>query len=241
MNPRQVLISRILPTFLTIGFSASLLANPVIVDSETRNMLRLVQDPDGHSNIRSAANLSAPVIGKIMSGGPVFVLMEPKSGFHQVFIDYAKDKRDSFIHTSRLQPITKWKAFGPGAHPGAVKQDGFEAVVKAAPFVVSEHQISRDAQGMVKVNGKSPWGQDGGMPRHILLLEVFLNGKKIDLPQEATDNLYEPSLTSLVLLTPDDPSRKAILMMVNSDGAGGYYVAWGFEDGVYRGRSVMSP
>lgn len=87
MNTRQVLISHILPTFITIGFSASLLANPIIVDSETRNMLRLVQNPDGHGNMRSAANLGAPVIGKVMSGGPVFVLVEPKSGFHQVFID----------------------------------------------------------------------------------------------------------------------------------------------------------
>jgi hypothetical protein len=231
----------LLPALFCIGFVSSVLAAPIVSDIANRNILRFVQDPDGHSNVRSGASLKAPIIGKVMSGMPVFVMPVPKSEFYQVLIDHAMDKRDSFVHASRLKPIATWKAFGPGDRPGVVKHNGFEAIVKSVPFIESQNRVTRDAHGMVIVNGKSPWGRDGGMPSFSLSLEVFLNGKKIELPLDATDNLYEPYLKSLVLFTPGDPSQRAILTMVNSDGAGCYYVAWGFENGIYRGRSVGIP
>jgi hypothetical protein len=30
-------------------------------------------------------------------------------------------------------------------------------------------------------------------------------------------------------------------MMANGEGAGGYYVVWAFENGVYKGRAIMMP
>jgi hypothetical protein len=122
-----------------------------------------------------------------------------------------------------------------------VQADGLQATVKALPFVAKDHRITKDKDGLELVDGESPWGMDGGLPKQSLTLSVSLNGKPVALPKEALANLYQPNLESLVLLTPSKASGQALLIMTNGDGAGGYCVAWSFKNGIYTGREVFVP
>ena len=238
---KRLHLLRLLPALFAAGLASAQNESEPIVDKELLNFLKIVEDADGYTNLRAAANLDSKVVGKVLSGGPVFVDPEPENGFHSVSLDKEDDYSDRYIHGSRLKPVTGWKAFGPEGSTGVLKHGGFEAVVKDPAFVASEHRVTRNADGMVLVNGKVPWGRDGGEPNRLLKLVVSIGGKAVDLPAEATDNLYEPNLDTLVLLTPGDPAEHALLMMANSDGAGGYYVVWAFENGDYRGRAMIMP
>ena len=91
------------------------------------------------------------------------------------------------------------------------------------------------------MHGRHPWGVDGGLPTRSLALAVKLDGKTVAVPAEATRDLFEPDMESLVILTPGKPAAQLVVAMWNSDGAGGYLVAWSFVNGTYAGRTVMSP
>ncbi len=110
-----------------------------------------------------------------------------------------------------------------------------------ARFDGSRHQITRDENGWVLIDGKHPWGQDGGLPQREVRLEIELGGKKIELPKAALEGLYEPNVGSLAVLTPTTADKHALIVMSNSDGAGGYVVVWAVKDGKYLNRVVFNP
>lgn len=241
MKSNRSLVFHLLPALLAGGITNARTQEAPPVDDGIRESLRFVQDPDGYTNLRDGASLKANITGRVLHGAPVFVDPGAKGGFHLVFSDEEDAPGDRYIHGSRLRPVMDWKAFGPEGSTGILRHGGFEAVVEDPAFVASRHRVTKNADGMILVNGKSPWGQDGGEPDRLLTLAVSIGGKAVDLPAAATDNLYEPNLETLVLLTPGDPAERAFVMMANGDGAGGYYVVWAFERGVYRGRAIMAP
>jgi len=241
MKSNRFFIPRLIPVLLAVGIANAQTTRDPLVEESILEYLKVVQDPDGHTNVRDGASLESKIAGKVLSGGPVFADPEPESGFHLVFLDKEDGTSDRYIHGSRLKPVKDWKATGPEGDSGRLRHKSFEATVKGPVFDASAHRITTDADGMVRVDGRIPWGEDGGEPDHDLFLAVSINGKAVELPAEATENLYNPNLSTLVLLTPGDPADRAFLMMANSDGAGGYYVVWAFEKGVYRGRAMFMP
>lgn len=241
MKPRKLLPICLFHSLILGGIVQGQTNEAPLVDKGLLDFLKVVEDADGHSNLRGGAGLEAKVVGKVLSGGPVFAEPEAKSGFHLVYLDREDGKTERFLHGSRLKPVDEWKAIGPKGATGRLSHKTFAVEVSATAFDASAHRISRNADGMTLVDGKVPWGQDGGEPRHGLKLSVSIGGKKVEIPAAATENLYEPNLETLVLLTPGDPAERAFLMMQNSDGAGGYVVVWAFERGVYRGRAVIMP
>ena len=241
MKSNRPLILRFLPVLLVAGIGNAQTIPDPLVEESILSYLNVVQDPDGHTNVRDGASLESKIAGKVFSGGPVFVDPEPEAGFHLVFLDKEDGHADRYIHGSRLKPVKDWKATGPKGDSGSLRYKSFEATVKGPVFDAAEHQITTDPEGTVWIDGKIPWGEDGGEPDYDLVLTVSIDGKAVELPAKATENLYNPNLSTLVLLTPGDPADHALLMMANSDGAGGYYVVWSFEKGVYRGRAMMMP
>lgn len=219
--------------------SAAAQSNDSPVDETALDQLRVVEDPDGFTNVRAAASLDAKVVGKTLSGGVVAGEPAEDSKWFRLF---REDGSAGFMHASRLKPVKDWNQVAPaGGVKGTIIYRGFEARVSAAPFSAAEHKLSRDKNGVQLVDGVAPWGQDGGLPVQSLTLTVRVNGKALVLPKEVTANLYEPNLAAMVLLTPGDPAERSLLVMLNSDGAGTYCVAWAFEKGAYRGRAVFSP
>ncbi len=128
-------VSYLLSAVFAAGlFHSSAAGEPIVVD-EPRDesileSLRIVEDADGHSNLRAGASLKAAVTGKVLSGGPVFVDPDPENGFHMVFVDKEDGTADRYLHASRLKPVKGWKAIGPEGSSGVLKHAGFEAKVK---------------------------------------------------------------------------------------------------------------
>jgi hypothetical protein len=113
--------------------------------------------------------------------------------------------------------------------------------VTAAPFVEKDHKVTRDAEHGLRIDGRAVHGTDGALPQKSLSLTVSIHGKALELPPEATHDLYEPSMDTLMLLTPARPAEHMAVIMWNSDGAGGYMVAWSFVKGRYAGRTLFVP
>jgi len=215
-----------------------------LVDEEILATLRVVEDPDGQSNLRAEPTLKAKVVGQVPSGSVVAVDTPNKGEWAKLsYGDLGNTPR--YIHTSRLKKLNAWKQIAvsdsSNDNLGVLKHAGIDVRVMATPFVAADHKITRDKQGMHLVDGKSPWGQDGGIPKLSLSLAVTQNGDPVAIPKVATQNLFEPNMDSLVLLTPSNAGDHAVVLMMNSDGAGGYCVVWAFQKGSYRGRAVFHP
>ncbi|MGV3660938.1 MAG: SH3 domain-containing protein [Prosthecobacter sp.] len=215
-----------------------------LLEQEIVQCLRIVEDPDGQTNVRSGPSTKAKVVAQVPSGGVVTVFPEDaKDGWERVDDN---SENEHYIHSSRLKSVKAWKQIGAPTLGGddqsaVLKQAGAEIQVKSRPFNAKQHTITKDENGQPLVDGGQVWGQDGGLPARTIEMTVKLGGKEVPLPKEALQHLYEPFMESLVLLTPGDPAKQALIVMTNGDGAGGYCVAWAFENGGYRGRAVFVP
>jgi hypothetical protein len=204
--------------------------------------LWLVEDPDGHTNLRSAPSLKGKVVGQVLSGGVVFSWDQPRKDWLEIGTDSGASR---YIHASRLKSIKSWKQIPvtdvKNQDRGILHHEGFEVRVTATPFVAAEHKITRTAENQPLIDGRTFLGADGDLPHRSLSVAVKLNGKAIEIPKADFVDLYEPNMETIVLLTPSQPSDRALIVMSNSDGAGGYSVVWAFEQGKYCGRTVMGP
>ncbi|MDB6071045.1 MAG: hypothetical protein JWL81_2216 [Verrucomicrobiales bacterium] len=215
------------------------------VPDEITEVLRVVEDPEGSVNVRSGPSLKSAVSRKLASGSPV-ILAEPNDGGEWKKLEGAADeKHPEYIHSSRLVGVGKWKAAQTKAEDDAavakVELDGYEVKVESVPFQKEKHRLTKDGDGMALVDGVSPWGVDGGLPTRSMKLTLSIDGKPLALPAAATADLYQPNSGSLMLLTPRNAGELAVVLMMNSDGAGAYCVAWSFSKGRYVGREVFVP
>jgi hypothetical protein len=244
ISPMKTLFGAALTAGLIGLFMVSSPAAELPVPAEILALLRVVEDPEGSVNVRSGPSLQSKVTGQLASGAVVAVEAAPTGDWAELWSESTEEK-PRFIHTSRLKSVSRWRQVGGTEHAAgkasAVRLNGFEFRVKAVPFVAKDHKITEDKNGLKWVDGKSPWGCDGGLPDQSLALALTLNGRPVPLPETAGDNLYQPNLDSLVLLTPGDPGASALVLMTNSDGAGGYCVVWSFKNGRYGGRAVFCP
>ncbi len=215
---------------------------PAAVDAGFREMLRAVEDKDGSSNVRDGASLEAKVTGKVASGA-VVAAFSAKGDWTEIDTGGDQDG-EHFMHSSRLKKLDGWKQIAAAKDgtedKGTVSHAGAEVAVTAAKFVEKDHKITKK-ENETLVDGRHVWGRDGGLPAKSLALSVKLDGKTVPVPAEATRDLFEPNMDSLVILTPGKPAAQMAVAMWNSDGAGGYLVAWSFVNGKYAGRTVMAP
>lgn len=247
---RQRNVSSVMRTFLPVVVAAfhfivpaSTMAESALGD-EFFEAVHLVSDPDGFTNLRAEPSAKSEIVGKVKSGSVVAIEPVTKGDWAAVARESIKGQK-RFIHTSRLKPLTEWKKKEVGdwnkKGSATLKSGAVEVTVSEASFKESAHKVTKTKEGMVLVDGAEPWGQDGGLPQKSLKLTVSVNGVELKLPAEATANLYEPTVGSMVILTPSTAEKHCVIAMLNSDGAGAYYVAWAFVDGAYVGRSVFTP
>ncbi len=238
MTTRRIFLASFATAFAFSARSEDSAVDPAVLSS-----IRVVEDPDGFTNLRAGPSAEAKIVGKVPAGGVVAIGEPSKSGWMAVMQDGPGPS--AYIHSSRLRSVEKWKTIVPASR-GSAKQarlasSGFEVAVAATPFQAEKHRITREGNGSVRVDGLNPWGQDGGLPKNGIALTVSLNGTAVKLPSECVRNLYEPNPETLTLLTPGSAAQEAFVLMENSDGAGGYCVVWAFKDGRYLNRVVFAP
>lgn len=234
-----------LSCLLSILFVAAISASAqTAIDELFLDMVRVVEDADGYTNLRAKPSTEAKITGKVLSGGVIAITSDSNGKWAEVMQDNFNAPK-AYIHTSRLRRLDQWKHIEVGdwsrQKEASLKLDGVEVRVTEVPFDASAHKITKDENQMVLVDGLSPWGQDGGMPRQEMKLDISVNGQPLKLPAEATRNLYEPNVGSLALLTPSTADNHLLIVMHNSDGAGGYIVVWAFQRGAYIGRTAFTP
>lgn len=220
------------------------------LDKDSLGLIRVVEDKDGAVNVRTQASAAGKIAGKVKSGCAVSV-HEEKDGWALVADDSGAG-RDLYIHGSRLKRVTDWKqtaaVVAEKEKSATVKAGPLEVTAAAVPFEEAKHKITREKKGEdegadLKIDGHTVWGTDGGIPDRALRLTVTLNGKPVALPAEATHDLYQPNLSraeDLVVLTPGEAAKAALVVMWGSDGAGGYLAVWSLVDGKYAGRTVFA-
>lgn len=225
--------------------ATGLRADENAVPEEVAAVLRIVADPEGSVNVRSGPSTKSGVTRKLVSGSPVIVADPESDGDWKKLDGDADAKHSEYIHTSRLAGVDKWigvptKA-GDEASVAKVERDGFAAKVESQPFEKTKHRLTKDKEGMQEIDGETAWGVDGGLPTRELKLTISLDGKAVPMPAAATADLYQPNTGSLMILTPKNAGELAVVLMMNSDGAGAYCVAWSFLKGRYVGREVFVP
>lgn len=225
--------------------ATGLRADENAVPEEVAAVLRIVDDPEGSVNVRSGPSTKSGVTRKLVSGSPV-ILADPQLDADWKKLDGDADaKHSEYIHSSRLSGVGKWKAVptkaGDEVSVAKVERDGFAAKVESLPFEKARHRLTKDKEGMQEIDGETAWGVDGGLPTRELELTISLDGKAVSMPPAATADLYQPNTGSLMILTPKNAGELAVVLMMNSDGAGAYCVAWSFLKGRYVGRAVFVP
>jgi len=207
----------------------------------------VVSDVDGYSYIRDTPSKLGIIQHKLDNGTIVFC-MESKGDW--VEIDYYYNDPDmknflhGFIHKSRLLSVESYPAVnGLLQHNNSVvigdKKINITVTQKA--FNKSEHQLNfnNEHNYLEIIDGRQFWGTDGGIPtRQYETIEINLNGRNLVIPKQELQQLYEPNL-NYTSATYDKENDVLYLQAFNSDGAGGYYVLWRIEKGVYKDRLIF--
>lgn len=213
----------------------------------------VVQDSDGYTNVRGKPRLTSKVIAKVDHGQIVWIYSGAvKKWPNVIFMDKTGKERSGFIHLSRVKPLTDFESI-VGKVSEEDQTEFFEkgdlkVKIEIEPFQIEGRELtykeySEDQRYLIEIDGKEYWGTDGGIPREqYRKITIQQNEKTITLPDAALQNLFNPGLypgNTKVIFNPDE--NAIYITSFNSDGAGGYTVAFVIQDGKYKSRAVLSP
>lgn len=199
-----------------------------------------VNDVDGFSNIRSSAEINKEnIIEKLDNGTLVFVLGMENDWYD---VDYGKDEsQNGYIYKNRIlfiEDYLKIDVYSEKETTLILKNDNIEINIIQEKFNPDKHKLTFD-NWLTKINGKSFWGTDGGIPKtQYQSIKIKINNKNIDLPKTAFYDLFEPNWYH-TKANYDEKNDVLYLHSFNSDGAGGYAVVWKIEKGEYKDRLIM--
>lgn len=209
--------------------------------AQAQTQIAIIQDPDGYTNIRSEPGLEFDIIGKVHEG-EYFWVEESEEKWLGISCPCEGDYIEGYIHRSRVQMLTipdgsevreanRWKW----------KNAELQVEILTEDFLLDQHQIERSPEGFVKkIDGESPLGVDGGLPREQVksVSITFEDGEFLELPKAAIQGMFEPSFhgVSVFVRLPEI----VLVIMRNSDGAGGYTVIWEIKNRQYVSQEIMT-
>jgi hypothetical protein len=204
----------------------------------------VIADKDGYCNVRSSAVSGNNIIDKLDNEQVVYCF-EDDTGW--ININYTKSNKDKggYIYKGRVKYITDYPVI-----PTIKEKDtehiyeghGYKITVATMPFDKTKNKLQYSEPGstvVVKINGKSFWGTDGGMPTtQYKSIVIEHGGKTVAIPKKDLDGLFDPNIRE-TSINYDTKNKMLYIQSMNGDGAGGYFVIWKIEDGVYKGRAVV--
>ena len=217
---------------------------PVLPSEFVFDGFRVIEDPDGYVNVRSRPTTQSEVVRRMNAGALVEILSEA-DGWAEISKSDTTGERLGYIHGSRLISAKNWPQHPGKAEPNSktatVQHGAWSVTLAEAPFDGSKHKLTRpNAESPMMLDGKPYWGMDGGMPNRALVLKVAFEGRPIEVPEAAVDNLFQPNPETLILI--QRPDGGILILSENSDGGGGYCAVWSFSKaGKYIGRLAYSP
>lgn len=208
----------------------------------TSAQLAVIVDADGYTNVRADKNAQSKIVGRLVEGD-VFTY-DPTAKSEWVYI--SKDGTlKGYIHKSRLNPIDEWPRIPPTEECRTLKgneltmaNDTVKVIVKTAPFVAAKHVIKKDNNFVKTIDGVTPKGTDGELPKvQLASIEMFIKNKPVTIPASAYAGMFESGLKTCNVYF-NMYGIIYLYMPANSDGAGFYSVVWVIKDGKYNKRYV---
>ena len=191
----------------------------------------IISDKDGYSNVRAAVGGGSKVLDTLNNGAFVFC-METKDGWTSIMYGKRKNELNGYIHHDRLVYVMDYEKI-----PRVSGSDSVYAK-DSLRVVVSARRLSRPGYGIFKA-GKS-YGTDGERPTsEYRSIVVHFGSREFSLPRVAIGDLFQPTIYN-TKVNYDRKNDILYIRSMNSDGAGGYYVIWKIEKGVYSGRFIAS-
>lgn len=210
----------------------------------------VIRDSDGYVNIRQKPSVNAHIVGKIYNNS-LFSCQPDKTNWWKILqVDNNSRSNwiEGYIYKDKVLLLKNWKVVkrqNSVSDSGIFKNDSIIVIIKQKAFRYKQHKLSYTKSDskenikseLLKIDGKRFWGTDGEMPKQVLAsIKVIVNGYPITLPKSAFNDLYEPHLNKVSICY--GPDNTFYISMLNSDGAGSYYIIWAIKNKNYLNRYV---
>jgi len=202
-------------------------------------------------NVLSEANNKDEIIATLEKGEIIYVFkFENEGSYYLIEVEKDNAKITGYIKINQFDYL--FMAFDYDAFylkPEIIKsgisskfQYGiFSVFISKKIFTENENNIEYKDNFVEKINGETPYGIDGNLPKFQYDEIIFLKGKEqIRIPKSTYDNLYEPSL-ELITILHDESTDTVYLKVDNSDAAGAYTVLWIFKNGIFERQLLTIP
>jgi hypothetical protein len=202
----------------------------------------IISDHDGYVNVRSSAKTANNIVDKLNNG---FIIYNFGPEGNWISIDYKKNGRElnGYIYKEKIIPITEFKKISLKSNEEGkvILDDGFIKVkITETKFLEKKHKLHflKDHPNVLnKIDNLDFLGTDGEIPkREYKSIEVEIDKVKVEIPESALKNLYEPSLWKSKA-NYDKANDILYIQSSNSDGAGAYEVIWVIEKKKYKTRT----
>lgn len=204
-------------------------------------ILSIIEDPDGYTNVRAGKGTQFKVVGKIIDGQIFYHDGLLEDSWYPVYVRNEDEYLEGFVHKSRIRELKSLPVVGvKKAIPGGrqITGDGIDFKLTLKSFDKDEHQCTlEEDKWVVRIDGVDPLGVDGAYPnKEIDEFTLKIDGQLIAVPSNHYSDAYELNLSSLKVHR--SSSGHMFISTSNSDGAGYYDLVWIVKDGKFLNRFV---
>lgn len=201
----------------------------------------IIKDVDGYVNVRRTPENAYNKTDKLVNDYVVYAF-QPQGNW--INIDYKKNGAllNGYIYKDRIKfisdfPAVLLKSNSNGKAILESKEVKIELIETA--FIQENHKLTyhnNQKSQLHKIDGLQIFGKDGDLPtRQYKSITVEFKDVKIQLPPDALQNLFEPTLFNS-RANYDATNKVLYISSSNSDGAGGYEIVWIIENFKYKSR-----
>lgn len=201
----------------------------------------IINDSDGFVNVRSSAEKGNNNSDKLENGFIVYYF-EPEGNW--VNIDYKKNGKDlnGYIYKDRIKYISDFTNIPLKSNLNEkvkLENENVKIEISETKFIKENHKLKfykNNLKQLDEIDNLQIFGTDGNIPkREYKSIQIEINKVKIELPNVALKNLYEPSLYNSKA-NYDEKNDILYVLSSNSDGAGSYEIIWIIEKKKYKYR-----
>jgi len=207
----------------------------------------VITDKDGYVNVREKESADSKIIGKIKSGGAVFIFEDLDTDWLNISFD--DNKKSGYIHRSRIKYIKDFEKIA------SVDSHDYKAIfhlnnididIQTDDFDYESNkkyfsETAKEDFTIKKYKGREMWGTDGTIPQsYYQFITVKIGNQEIEIPKKDIEDLFNPN-NDYTECYYDKVNNSIYIHLSNSDGSGSYVALFKIENGVYKGRQVEIP
>lgn len=204
----------------------------------------IVNEKDSLLNVREDATTHSKIVDRLQNRHLIYCI-ENKGNWTNIDYTKSNQKLNGYVYKDRYTLISKFPSLTISKETETsitLQKDSLRVTITQSNFDKKKHTFKyvKDYPTQIElIDNKQYWGMDGGMPKTQFEKVLIKVGKKtIILPKSALAGLYEPNVSSAEA-NYDKATDTIYIQTMNSDGAGGYFVIWKIEKGIYQDRLIV--